>query len=75
MICTHDVQSKKPSTTGKLIFIRYGNQYFLTELWVRGETTGRQLAKTEEEEALFREAIGRKKREKVTVKVIEWKPE
>ncbi|HKY29537.1 MAG TPA: hypothetical protein VJM12_16480 [Pyrinomonadaceae bacterium] len=75
MICTHDVQGKKPSTTGKLIFNRYGNQYFLSELWVQGETTGRQLGKTEEEEALFREARGTKKREKVTVKVIELKPE
>jgi hypothetical protein len=74
MICTHDVQSKKPATTGKLIFNRYGNQYFLSELWLQGETTGRQLGKTEAEEALFR-ASETKKREKVTVKVIELKPE
>lgn len=44
-------------------------------LWVQGETTGRQLARTEQEEALFREAKATKKREKVTVKVIELKPE
>jgi hypothetical protein len=75
MICTHDVQGKKPSTTGKLIFNRYGNQYFLSELWVQGETTGRQLGKTEQEEALFREARATRKREKVTVRVIEIKPE
>ena len=74
MICTHDVQSKKPATTGKLIFNRYGNQYFLSELWLQGETTGRQLGKTEAEDALFR-ASETKKREKVTVKVIESKPE
>ena len=75
MICTHDVQGKKRASTGKLIFNRYGDQYFLSELWVQGETTGRQLAMTEQEEALFREARGIKKREKVTVKVIELKPE
>lgn len=74
MICTHDVQSKKPATTGKLIFNRYGNQYFLSELWLQGETTGRQLGKTEAEEALFR-ASETKRREKVTIKVIELKPE
>jgi hypothetical protein len=75
MICTHDVQSKKPATTGSLIFNRYGDRYFLSELWVQGETTGRQLAKTEQEEALFREARGIQKREKVRVRVIELKPE
>ena len=75
MICTHDVQGKKPATSGKLIFNRYGDQYFLSELWVQGETTGRQLAKTEQEETLFRETGATRKRETVTVKVIELKPE
>jgi hypothetical protein len=75
MICTHDVRSKKASATGKLIFNQYGDQFFLSELWVQGETTGRQLAKTEEEEALLKQAKPGRKREKVTVRVIEIKPE
>jgi hypothetical protein len=75
MVCTHDVQSKKPSATGKLIFNQYGDQFFLSELWVQGEITGRQLAKTEQEEALLKQVKPGTKREKVTVKVIEIKPE
>lgn len=75
MVCTHDVQSKKPSTTGKLIFNQYGDQFFLSELWVQGETTGRQLAKTEQEETLLKQVKPGTKREKVTVKVIEVRPE
>jgi hypothetical protein len=75
MVCTHDVQSKKPSATGKLIFNQYGDQFFLSELWVQGEITGRQFAKTEQEQALLKQAPPGKKREKVTVRVIEIKPE
>lgn len=75
IMCTHDVEDKKPASTGKLVFNRYGNQYFLSELWVQGEIRGRQLFKTEQEEVLSRELAKTKKREKVTVKVIEVKPQ
>lgn len=74
MACAHDVQMPKPTTTGKLIFNRYGNQYFLSEVWLQGEKTGGQLTRTEQEEALLGELKGAKKREKVTVKVTELKP-
>lgn len=74
IVCTRDVKGQKPAATGKLIFNRYGNQYFLSELWLQGDLTGNQLVKTEQEEALLREVTGVKKREKVTVKVTEAKP-
>lgn len=74
MSCAHDVNIPKPSTTGKLIFNRYGNQYFLSEVWLQGEKTGGQLSKTEKEEAVLRELSGTRKREKVTIKVTEMKP-
>ena len=65
---------QKRADTGKLIFNRYGNQYFLSELWLPGELIGSQLIKTEQEEVLVREAGTIKKHGKVTVKVTEVKP-
>lgn len=71
IVCTQDLQSDKIATKGKLIFNRYGDEYFLSEMWFAGQKTGNQLVKTEAEKAL----IGsRKKREKVTVTVTEIKP-
>jgi hypothetical protein len=75
IICTHDLQGQKRATTGKLIFNRYGKQYFLSELWMQGEITGSQLTKTAQEEALLRELRSVRKREKVTIKVTEAKPD
>jgi hypothetical protein len=74
VVCTRDVQGQKPATSGKLIFNRYGNQYFLSELWLQGDLTGRQLLRSEQEEALLKEVPELKKRERVTVKVTELKP-
>ena len=36
----------------KLVFHRYGQRYFLSEVWNLGEQTGRQLVKSREERAL-----------------------
>ena len=71
--CTRDVQSSKRASEGKLIFNRYGNQYFLTELWFQGEMTGNQVLKSEGEEALIRD-LAKAKRERVTVRVKAAKP-
>ena len=60
--CTRDVQSSRKASEGKLIFNRYGNQYFLTELWFQGEMTGNQVSKSEREEALIRELPPKAKR-------------
>ena len=39
----------------KLVFHRYGNTYFLSQIWMAGESMGRELPKTREERALERE--------------------
>ena len=74
IVCTRDVQGTRLSGKGKLIFNRYGFQYFLSEVWFPGELTGNEVLKSEREEALLRESAPRKKREKVTIKVTEAKP-
>jgi len=39
----------------KLVFHRYGNTYFLSQIWMAGESTGRELPKTRQERAIDRE--------------------
>ena len=39
----------------KLVFHRYGNRYFLAEIWRAGETEGQKLLKSREEKAIERE--------------------
>jgi len=42
---------------GKLVFHRYQDQYFLSEIWQTGETDGRQLMKSNREKATQREQL------------------
>ena len=37
---------------GKLVFLRYANHYFLSEVWTAGETTGRRLTKSAQQKAI-----------------------
>ena len=48
----------------KLVFHRYGERYFLSEVWMAGEAFGGQLIKSKEESAIQRRLVtSRKKRE------------
>lgn len=46
----------KPKRQGTLIFHRYGEEYFLSEVWPASSTTGRAFLKTREERDLERNA-------------------
>jgi len=41
--------------TAKLVFHRYGSTYFLSQIWMAGEATGRELNKSNGERAIQRE--------------------
>jgi hypothetical protein len=43
------VEALKPSEKTKLIFKRYGDRYFLSQVWVEGNNAGRQLPKSPHE--------------------------
>ena len=43
MIQSNAAVSLKPSPDTHLVFHRYGGRYFLSQIWVQGETEGRQL--------------------------------
>jgi hypothetical protein len=49
---SYRVESTQPSQTSKLIFNRYGNRYFLSQVWIQGNESGRQLPKTGMEKEL-----------------------
>jgi hypothetical protein len=52
---TSPMQQIEPASTGKLVFRRYGSQYFLTEVWQAGESTARGLTKSKQQRAIERE--------------------
>ncbi|HEX8141401.1 MAG TPA: hypothetical protein VF553_02325 [Pyrinomonadaceae bacterium] len=52
---TNTVRAKAPSQKSMLVFNRYGERYFLAEMWRAGEVDGRQLRKSGSERAVERE--------------------
>jgi hypothetical protein len=48
-INTNPAVSSAPQTESKLIFNRYGDRYFLAQVWQEGNTQGRQLLKSSRE--------------------------
>jgi hypothetical protein len=49
---TQTIEARIAPKQGKLVFHRYGQRYFLSEVWTPGERTGRQLRKCDEERAI-----------------------
>ncbi|MBV9209282.1 MAG: hypothetical protein JOZ52_01565 [Acidobacteria bacterium] len=66
---TQDVQASQPKATSLLVFRRYGDQYFLAQVWLVGEKTGREFSKTDREKSLESE-IAKNNTEMETVTVI-----
>src|SRR5262245_33376575 len=53
---TSPVQTLTPAQVGKLVFHRYGEQYFLSQVWPAGSTTGRALVKCNVERGMEQKA-------------------
>jgi hypothetical protein len=49
------LSSKAANDQGKLVFHRYGNRYFLAEIWTGGDREGQKLMKSREEKAIENE--------------------
>jgi hypothetical protein len=54
-VLTATVQSNWRQNGSKLVFNRYHDQYFLSEFWTSGESSGRALIKSDKERSLARE--------------------
>jgi hypothetical protein len=56
MLNSNAAENLEPADKTKLIFNQYGNRYFLSQIWVAGETRGHQLPKTSREREMARDA-------------------
>jgi hypothetical protein len=52
LLMTSKIEPKSGETDARLIFHRYGERYFLVEVWSGANETGRQLAKSRQERAI-----------------------
>jgi hypothetical protein len=48
-VLTMPVKGKAPETNGAIVFHRYGNKYFLAQVWEPAQTIGTETYKTHEE--------------------------
>jgi hypothetical protein len=56
---SHAVLDRNPRQKTSLTFLRYGNQYFLSQIWVSGSAEGRQVLKSKAERSADRELARR----------------
>jgi len=49
MVGSDAAENLKPAASSHLLFHRYGNTYFLAQIWTQGEQHGRQVMKTRRE--------------------------
>ena len=50
---------QRTATDSQVVFNRYGGNYFLAELWMQGQNTGREVLRGREESELARKGIPR----------------
>jgi hypothetical protein len=54
-VMTRGIQAGEVQQQSKLVFHRYGNQYFLGEVWIFGRNTGRELPSSRKERLVKQE--------------------
>lgn len=54
VVLTNPVQAAKAQEAAKLIFSRYGDQYFLSQVWTPADNTGLELPRSRAERTLAR---------------------
>ena len=55
LVISNSCRSPKSASQTKLLFHRYGNRYFLSQIWTAGEDVGRQLPSSAGEKELARD--------------------
>ena len=51
-VVTNPAQARELQSQSKLVFNRYDNRYFLSQVWTAGSTRGRQLRKSPKEKEM-----------------------
>jgi hypothetical protein len=54
LVVTNRVQARQEQDQTKLVFHRYGNQYFLAQVWRAGDGDGRELLRSRAERELIK---------------------
>jgi hypothetical protein len=52
IVLTTPVQARENQEESRLVFSRYGERYFLSQVWTSGDNIGRELRKTNQERSL-----------------------
>ena len=66
---THPVQGNGIQADSKLVFNKYGDQYFLSQVWISGRSSGAEVAKTSRERLLQHEMAKGRKPENINVAI------
>jgi hypothetical protein len=56
LLLSHPCQAGEASAISKMVFHRYGSQYFLAQVWTLGNSSGSEFRKTSREKELARAA-------------------
>jgi hypothetical protein len=59
---THPIQNSEVQAEPKLVFNKYGDQLFLSQVWLSGRSTGEELSKTARERGLQRDFAGNQRK-------------
>ena len=59
LLMTFGQQRSEPLRSGQLVFHRYGNRCFLSEIWRAGDNSGRKLVMSQAEKHLRRSLVAR----------------
>jgi len=67
MVGSNATQNLEPANKTKLVFNQYGDRYFLSQIWVVGETRGHQLQKSSREKEVATELAKDRTQQRVEV--------
>ncbi|HKS26345.1 MAG TPA: hypothetical protein VJS44_00935 [Pyrinomonadaceae bacterium] len=52
VVLTMPVESRESQSESRLVFNRYGERYFLSQVWIAGDSQGRELFKSNRESSM-----------------------
>ncbi len=62
IVLTRTVQAAETQDESRLVFSRYGEHYFLSQVWTSGDSIGRELYKSRRERSIEMELAGNSQR-------------
>ena len=66
-VISNAAENRTPADKTKLVFSRYGNQYFLSQVWLSGSNRGHQLPKSNREKEVAKAMARNSAQERVEV--------